>query len=115
MVRKVKGSMIFQTPETTNRTVTSNAARWPRSIFHAGRSRDWAAPMGCAILSSMSFILVCLDVCHRALVTTGSASPDRKAMVVALSGFYLAGVGWWAGRRILAAWRTRDPRQDHWM
>jgi len=36
-------------------------------------------------------------------------------VVIALSGFYLAGIGWWAGSRILTAWRKRDPREDHWM
>jgi hypothetical protein len=62
----------------------------------------------------MLFILVCLDSCHTALATTGYASPVRRLVVVALSGFYLAGIGWWAGSRIVAAWRNRDREEDHW-
>jgi len=34
-------------------------------------------------------------------------------MVIALSGFYLAGIGWWAGTRIAGAFRERN-RRDHW-
>lgn len=62
----------------------------------------------------MLFILVCLDGCHGALLATGYASPTRRAVVLALSGFYLVGIGWWAGTRIVSAWRNRDqPRDDH--
>ena len=60
----------------------------------------------------MLFILVCLDVCHRALVTTGYASTARRATVAALSGVYLVGFGWWAGSRIVAAWRKRDADES---
>jgi hypothetical protein len=56
----------------------------------------------------MAFILICLDVATRAFVSAGYASPARKYLVVALSGFYVAGFGWWAGSRILDAWRKRD-------
>lgn len=56
----------------------------------------------------MFFILVCSDLIQQAGVRTGYASPVRKAVVIALSGFYLAFVGRWAGGRILSAWRNRD-------
>jgi hypothetical protein len=56
----------------------------------------------------MPFILVCLDVWQQAAVHAGYASPLRRIIVIASSGFYIAIVGWWAGGRIVSAWKDRD-------
>jgi hypothetical protein len=56
----------------------------------------------------MSFILACLAAVQQFSPQAGYASPVRRTAVVVLSGFYVAIVGWWAGAKILSAWRNRD-------
>ena len=49
----------------------------------------------------MFFILVCLDSFQQVLVRTGYASPARRAVVITLSGVYLAVLSSGSGDRIL--------------
>src|SRR5258707_9087558 len=54
------GSVIFQTPARTKKTARMTAEETLRIVFHAGSSKGRAWKDGCAILSSMFFILAFL-------------------------------------------------------